>query len=105
MDAVVTARVPVEIKEQGNTLLRNMGSSPTELINEAYRYVLKHGKLPSSRDGAAPSEPTARRLTPKQRANLRASLAAMTLPIPHDDGRSFESMLADARDERYAYLS
>ena len=106
MDAVVTARVPVEIKEQGNALLRSIGSSPTELINEAYRYVLKHGKLPVSEGGStAPGgKPVARRLTVEQRANLQASLQAMTLPLPQDD-RSFESMLAEARNERYAYLS
>ena len=36
MDAMVTARVPVEIKEQVTALLKENGSSPTELVNSAY---------------------------------------------------------------------
>ena len=46
MDAMVTARVPVEVKERVGSILREMGSSPTELVNAAYDYVLKYGKLP-----------------------------------------------------------
>ena len=42
-DAIVTARVPAEIKKQGNAVLREIGSTPTELVNAAYRYVLKRG--------------------------------------------------------------
>ena len=39
-DAIVTARVPVEIKRQGNAVLKKIGSTPTELVNDAYRDVL-----------------------------------------------------------------
>ena len=45
-DAIVTARVPAEIKKQGNAVLREIGSTPTELVNAAYRYVLKERELP-----------------------------------------------------------
>ncbi len=107
MDAVVTARVPVEVKEQVNKILRNMGSSPTELINAAYRYVLKSGALPdcgrqllSDERGSRP-----RQLSNEQRTELMASLAAMTLPLPSNDTRPFKELLAEARDERYAHLS
>lgn len=30
MNTMVAARVPVEIKEQGDLILRNLGSNPTE---------------------------------------------------------------------------
>ncbi len=45
-DAIVTARVPAEIKKQGNAVLREIGSTPTELVNAAYEYVLKERELP-----------------------------------------------------------
>lgn len=35
MHAVVTARVPQEIRDQVHSKLRDIGSSPTELINAA----------------------------------------------------------------------
>jgi len=107
MDAVVTARVPVEIKEQGNAKLKSIGATPTELVNAAYRYVLKTGELPRAnkhplaQDGANRS----RRLSNQQRSELIASLSAMTLPAASDDTRSFSELLAEARDERYAHLS
>ena len=40
MHAMVTARVPLEIRDQVNAKLRSIGSSPTELVNAAYDYVL-----------------------------------------------------------------
>ena len=46
MHAMVTARVPVEIRDQVNAQLRSIGSSPTELVNAAYDYVLRTGQLP-----------------------------------------------------------
>ena len=46
MDAVVTARVPVEVKEQGARVLRSIGATPTQLVNAAYSYVLETGTLP-----------------------------------------------------------
>jgi len=45
-DAIVTARVPHEIKEQVNEILAHMGCTPTQLINSAYLYVLEYQRLP-----------------------------------------------------------
>lgn len=45
-DTIVAARVPEEIKEQGNAVLAKLGVTPTQLINSAYHYVLEHQKLP-----------------------------------------------------------
>lgn len=53
-DAIVTARVPAEIKKQGNAVLREIGSTPTELVNAAYRYVLKERELPKEASPLAP---------------------------------------------------
>ena len=68
MDAMVTARVPVEVKERVGTILREMGSSPTELVNAAYDYVLKYGKLPD----VEREDPLVIRLTPEQVSQLRS---------------------------------
>jgi addiction module RelB/DinJ family antitoxin len=48
MNTMVTARVPQEIKNQGDLILKNMGASVTELINAAYEYVIKTSSLPSA---------------------------------------------------------
>jgi antitoxin component of RelBE/YafQ-DinJ toxin-antitoxin module len=45
-DQIVAARVPVEIRERGNAILASLGSTPTQLINAAYLYVLEHKRLP-----------------------------------------------------------
>lgn len=56
MNAMVAARVPIEVKEQGGKILEEIGSNPTDLINKAYAYVLKYGALPgdleASQNGA-----------------------------------------------------
>ncbi len=67
MDAMVTARVPVEVKERVGAMLREMGSSPTELVNAAYDYVLRCGKLPE----VEREDPCVIRLTPRQIEDLR----------------------------------
>ena len=75
MDAIVTARVPIAVKEQGNAVLREIGSTPTELINAAYRYVLATHELPMEE---AKLHRGARRLTPEQRAKLAKRAEIMT---------------------------
>ena len=64
---MVTARVPVEVKERVGSILREIGSSPTELVNAAYDYVLRYGKLPDIER----EDPLVIRLTPEQVEELR----------------------------------
>lgn len=79
MHAMVTARVPVEIRDQVNVQLREMGSSPTELVNAAYDYVLRTGELPDvHRDGA----PLHIALTDAQINELRFRLRQASRPVP-----------------------
>ena len=40
MDAIVSARVPIALKERGNDVLREIGATPTQLINAAYEFIL-----------------------------------------------------------------
>ena len=79
MHAMVTARVPVEIRDQVNAQLRDIGSSPTELVNAAYDYVLTTGELPDVNRGDAPLRIT---LTDAQANELRFRLRHATCPVP-----------------------
>lgn len=79
MHAMVTARVPLEIRDQVNAKLRSIGSSPTELVNAAYDYVLATGELPDARRGESPLRIT---LTDAQANELRFRLRQATRPVP-----------------------
>ena len=46
--AMVNARIPLAKKEAANSLLEAIGATPSELINSAYDYLLKFGKLPDA---------------------------------------------------------
>lgn len=109
MNAIVTARVPVEVKNQVSQILADLGSSPTELINSAYDYVLAHGKLPTddTTNRAIEAHRNERRtLSAAQKAKLMADLGSMQLgPVDGYDGSNYKDLLNAARDERYAPLA
>jgi len=46
MDAMVTARMAQGKKEAGNSILRELGTSPSQFINDIYDYVIKNRQLP-----------------------------------------------------------
>ena len=102
-DAIVTARVPAEIKKQGNAVLREIGSTPTELVNAAYEYVLKEGALPVHNP---PLEPRVIRLTDAQKRKLRERSEKMTYAVPESfwQGKSYKELLEDAIKEKYEAL-
>ena len=79
MHAMVTARVPLEIRDQVNAKLRSIGSSPTELVNAAYDYVLATGELPDAQRAESPLRIT---LTDAQAHALRLRLRQATRPVP-----------------------
>ena len=105
-DAIVTARVPAEIKKQGNAVLREIGSTPTDLVNAAYRYVLKERELPKEASPLAGLAGQHRILSLEQKERVPNRVRRTTLTAPADWGsKSFKELLAEARDERYARLS
>jgi antitoxin component of RelBE/YafQ-DinJ toxin-antitoxin module len=79
MDIVITARIPQEVKEFAVLKLREMGSSPTELINAAFDYFLATGKLPDPHQVSGPECIT---LTPEQINELRLRFDQTTCTIP-----------------------
>ena len=103
MDAMVTARVPVEIKKQGDAKLKEIGSSVTELVNEAYRFVIEEGTLPGRQQIRKSSSPIRKVLQGEEARKLRESQTSRrVLDLPEYDGTNFKELLNEARDERYA---
>lgn len=102
-DAIVTARVPIEIKEQGDAVLRKIGATPTELVNTTYRYVIEHGELPKTYPSLEDLKGQHRTLTPEQKEKLQQRIRATTLLPPDNwEDKSFKELLDEAREERYA---
>ena len=89
MDAMVTARMPQGKKEAGNAVLREMGTSPSQLINDIYDFVIRTRKLPSCDE----SERVGKR-------DIREALAFIdSIPLPPSN--RFASMSDDEiRQER-----
>ena len=101
MDAMVTARVPVEIKKQGDDILKEIGSSATELVNAAYDYLLKNKALPETQ-APTPVEIKRKVLRGKELEEFKAFWATHTVPaISEYDGANFKELLGKLREERY----
>ncbi len=101
MDAIVSARVPVAVKERGNAVLKELGATPSQLINSAYEFVLAERQLPKAHTSLCAVGQEGRILTPQQAEKIHSSLAAMYIGSAGVD-RSFKDQLSKARDERYA---
>lgn len=101
MDAIVSARVPIALKERGNGILHDIGSTPTQLINAAYQFVLAEHELPKPHDPLEGMRGTKRELTDEQKEKVRRSLKAMYVG-PSATDEPFSRQLNAARDERYA---
>lgn len=104
MDAIVSARVPIALKERGNDVLREIGATPTQLINAAYEFILSERELPKTHRHFEDIKDKKRELTPQQREKIQLALQTMYVgPVP--DGTPFKEQLNNARDERYADLA
>jgi len=81
-DSIVTARVPREIRELGDAVLKRMNSTVTELVNSAFEYVIKTGKLPGSQDQFNPDERIIRRFSSQDEKNqFLLSIKTTSLPV------------------------
>ena len=110
MDAVVTARVPVEVKDQATRILRSIGATPTQLINAAYAYVLETGSLPHvcTHDyGDAQETPVVKSLSSEQRDALRADIGVMTRELPESfwQGVTYKQITEEGRRADYEALA
>lgn len=85
MDSIVTARIPVEVKNQVSEVLDSLGSNTTKLINAAFEYVLVTGKLPDAHESAAselPAQGSSRQLSEKDKEELSALFGKISVPAP-----------------------
>lgn len=101
MNTMVSARVPMELRDQVNEQLKRIGATPTDLINRAYEFVLANKALPDARAGLASGKRT---LSPAQRAELAQSIERTTLPLfgGIDASVSYDDLLEDALRTEYA---
>lgn len=101
-DAIVTARVPREIKEQGNAVLKKIGFTPTELVNAAYQYVIDCEELPKTHPTLEEVAQRRQALTAEQKGAIRKRIENSTLKAPASwEGKSFEQLREQAMREKY----
>lgn len=99
MDATVSARIPVEIRNQVHSKLKSEGKTPTQLINSAYQSYLKTGKFPNANDDA--SAPT-RIISASEAKRFTEFLKRTSLPAPKEwEGKSFSDLRNEAMQDRY----
>jgi len=107
MDAIVTARVPVETKNQGAEILGRLGETPTRLVNAAYEYLLATGALPKA---PAAGQAAASELGPDELARAEAFLAETTLEATESFwaglvDADYDGLLAEGRAAAYEALA
>lgn len=104
MDPMVSARVPQEIRDQANSILAEVGSSPTELINSAYRYLVETGSLPAAKAKLAKGP---RYFGENDRRKFEESLRKTTRAVPEDffAGRSYDGILEEELRSAYEALA
>ena len=102
MDPVVTARVPENVRARGVEVLREIGSSTSELVNSAFAYVIKERKLPKAR---VDMKPGARALDADQMRELEAFMRDVKVSVPSSwESKPFDQLFDEAMEERYADL-
>ena len=104
MDPVVTARVPEGVRSRGVDVLREIGSTTSELINAAFDYVIQERELPRPK-AKRMAQGEQRVLDESRKRQLESFMNDVKLDVP---GRwsdaSFEKLLDQAMEDRYAGL-
>lgn len=103
MEPMVSARVPLPLRNRVNERLKEMGSSPTELINKAYSYVDATGSLPHVQIHPKPGK---RKLDEQGRRMLGEFFDKTTYPVPEEyfAGRSYDEILRTEMRRKYEAL-
>ena len=104
MNPVVTARVPEGVRARGIDVLREIGSSTSELVNAAFDYVIKERELPRPKPTQG-NEAGKRTIGKEQREELLSFMDSVKVPIPERwNDAPFEELLDQALGQRYAHL-
>lgn len=112
MDSIVTARIPVEVKNQVSEVLESLGSNTTKLINAAFEYVLVTGRLPDAHEGAVSelsAKGSSRQLSEKDKEELASLFGKISVPAPtsfwNDLGdSSYKEAISEWRSKDYEAL-
>ena len=108
MDAMVSARVPIEIKQRGDKRLKEIGSTATELVNAAYHYVIEHGELPAAHPDVRVhrgehDQPQVKTLAGDAAQAFTAQWQMRSvLEVRGYDGTNFKQLLDEAKDDYFA---
>lgn len=86
----ISARVPREIRDQGDAALKRIDSTVTDLVNAAFEYVIKTGKLPDAREHLLLEKKGSQKLTQQQKAEFTAFMQATSFAVAPE----FETMSA-----------
>ena len=103
MMVMVTARVPAEIRRQGNAVLEQLNATPTELIRAAYEYVLATGQMPVAKDSAGRD---ASELPVEKQRKLAEMIARTTFDVSSSllDFDPYKQIRAQGLAEKYEAL-
>lgn len=110
MDAMVTARVPVEIKKQVGKTLESLGLTTSQAINALFEYVFCTGELPDFRSETQKAyEGCPRVVEPGKITSdmIRVAKAMRSLeslgPVDwgEDAGKSYRELLEEGRRADY----
>ena len=112
MDSIVTARIPVEVKNQVSEVLESLGSNTTQLINAAFEYVLMTGKLPDAREDASLesfAKGSSRQLSEKDKEQLASLFGKISVPAPASfwndlDDSTYKEAISEWRSSDYEAL-
>ena len=112
MDSIVTARIPVEVKNQVSEVLESLGSNTTKLINAAFEYVLVTGKLPDAHESTtleASAKRSSRQLSEKDKEELSVLFGKISVPAPASfwndlGGRTYKEAISEWRSNDYEAL-
>lgn len=102
MDPVVTARVPEGIRSRGVDVLREIGSTKSELVNAAFNYVIQEKEFPRPTSEVR-ADDGLRKLDSSQMAELRSFMSCVNVPVSGQwESTPFEELLDKAAEARYA---
>ena len=104
MNTMVSARVPSELCEQVNEMLRDRGATTTQLINGAYRQFRDTGMLPGQECQIASG---VRVLSRQQAEELAKSIRETTQRVPESyfAGASYAEILERELSAGYEALA
>lgn len=104
MDPMVSGRVPLLLRNRVNQKLKDINSSPTELIRKAYEFVDATNALPTVQTKLKPGK---RKIDTETNTRLNSFFDSTTYPVPEKyfEGHSYDEILENELRREYEALS